>query len=55
MRSDCSITWGYIVNKMEKKFGIAPDSNAKYSMGEIDKMIETIWLEFIDSDDEVTE
>lgn len=56
MRQDCCISWGYIVRKMEEKFGIEPSSDDEYAMCELEKCIDIIWNEFIDKDeDEVTE
>ena len=55
MRRDCSISWGYIVRKMEEVFGVKPDSDIKYSYAEIETRMNYIWSEFIDVDDEVTE
>lgn len=45
---DYSINWKYIVDKMEEKFGLKPDSTEKLSMGEIDRKIEEIWGEYVD-------
>lgn len=47
--SDYSITWSYIVQKMEDKFGINPNSDEKFSMGEIERYIENIWNEYADA------
>ena len=55
MRKDYSISWGYFVRKMEEVFGLKPDSDIKYSYGEIETRMNYIWSEFIDADDEVTE
>lgn len=60
------ITWKYIVQKMEERFGIKPDSTEKISMHEIERRMDSIWNEFICEvikqvldkqklDDEVTE
>lgn len=54
MRKDCSISWNYIVRKMEEVFGVKPDSDIKYSYAEIETRMNYIWSEFIDADDEVT-
>lgn len=49
---DYSITWAYIVQIMESKFGVKPDDETKHSMYEIQKMIDTIWSEHVDKLDE---
>lgn len=46
---DYSITWKFIVDKMEERFGIAPDSTEKFSMGEIELRLEEIWTEFFET------
>lgn len=45
---DYSINWKYIVDKMEEKFVLKPDSTEKLSMGEIERKIEKIWGEYVD-------
>lgn len=42
---DYSISWGSIVKHMEEKNNIPPDSDEKFSLGEIIAMIEEIWEE----------
>jgi len=51
VRQDCSISWGYIVKRVEEEFGIKPDSDDMYAMCEIEKLIELIWDKFVDEDD----
>ncbi len=45
---DYTLNWKYIVDKMEEKFGLKPDSTEKLSMGEIERKIEEIWVEYVD-------
>lgn len=44
---DYSITWSYIVKKMEELYGIPPDSEELFSMGELNAYIDYIWGKFI--------
>lgn len=44
--ADYSITWKYIVEQMDKNFGIPFDSTELFSMGEIEAYIEKIWNDF---------
>ena len=43
---DYSISWKYVVEMMEKKFGIAPDSEQRMSMGRIEHLIDRIWDDY---------
>ena len=52
IRWDYSLNWKYIVDKMEEKFGLKPDSTEKLSMGDIQRKIEKIWVEYVDILDE---
>lgn len=52
IRWDYSLNWKYIVDKMEEKFGLKPDSTEKLSMGDIQRKIEKIWEEYVDILDE---
>lgn len=52
IRWDYSLNWKYIVDKMEEKFGLKPDSTEKLSMGDIQRKIEEIWVEYVDILDE---
>lgn len=48
---DYSITWKYIVNKMEEN-GISPDDETKRAFFEYEIMIENVWNKFIDDMEE---
>ena len=43
-----SISWSYIVQKMEEKFGITPNSHVKYSFYEIKSFLNDIWDQYAD-------
>lgn len=43
---DYTISWGYIVKRMQEKFGVAPDDFVRVSYAEIRGMIEQIWTEY---------
>lgn len=43
---DYSISWGYIVKRMQEKFGVAPDDFVRVPYAEIREMIEQIWTEY---------
>lgn len=45
---DYTISWSYIVNRMESLYGISPDSEEKYSFGELEKHINYIWHEYFE-------
>lgn len=45
---DYTITWDYIVSRMESKFGLRSDNTEPLSFGEIEKYIEDIWKEYFD-------
>ena len=45
---DYSITWKYIVEQMDEKFGIPFDSTELFSMEKIAAYIEKIWNDFFD-------
>jgi len=45
---DYSISWQYIVNRMEQKYGIKPDSTEKYSYGDIRHYMDGIWDEYFE-------
>ena len=42
---DYTIRWDYIVDRIRERYGIPPDSDEKFSIGEIEVMIEEIWEE----------
>ena len=44
--TDYSITWKYIVEQMDKKFGIPFNSKELFAMGEIEAYIKKIWNDF---------
>lgn len=46
--TDYSITWGYIVSRMESLYGISPDSEEKVAFGEIEKNMAYIWQEYFE-------
>ena len=46
--SDYSITWGYIVEQMEEKFGLAPDSHEYHAFGDIRRYMDIIWDDFFE-------
>lgn len=41
-----SITWGYICDHMKSDYGLNRNSTKRFSMGEIERMIEVIWSDF---------
>lgn len=41
-----SITWGYICDCMKKDFGLSRNSTKWLSVGEVERMIDTIWENF---------
>ncbi len=43
---DYSITWGYVVQKMNEKYGICVESNEKFSFGELMLYMNRIWDDF---------
>lgn len=45
---DCTITWAYIVSRMESRYGFKPDNEERLSMGELERYIGDIWEEFIE-------
>lgn len=45
---DYSISWGYIVSRMESLYGISPDDEEKVAFGEIEKHIAYIWQEYFE-------
>lgn len=45
---DYSISWGYIVARMQSLYGINPDSEEKVSFGEIERHINYIWQEYFE-------
>lgn len=47
-RSDYSITWGYIVSRMQSLYGINPDDEERVAFGDIEKRINYIWQEYFE-------
>ncbi len=45
---DYSISWAYIVSRMESLFGISPDNEEKVAFGEIEKHLNYIWQEYFE-------
>jgi len=46
MTFDYSITWAYIVSRMESKYGFSPDNEERISFGEFQAYIGDIWSEY---------
>lgn len=46
--TDYSITWGYIVSRMESLYGISHDNEEKVAFGEIEKNMAYIWQEYFE-------
>ena len=44
--NNCSITWGYICDRMKSDYGLNRNSTKRLPMGDIERMIETIWSDF---------
>lgn len=42
---DYSISWGYIVARMESLYGISPDDDNRVAYGDIEKRMDYIWQE----------
>ena len=38
-----SITWAYIVKKMEEDFGVPPDSEELFAFGDLVRFVNYIW------------
>ena len=45
---DYSISWGYIVSRMESLYGIGPDSEEKVAYGNIERRMNYIWQEYFE-------
>ncbi len=43
---DYSISWGYIVSRMESLYGISPADDEKRAFGDIEKRVNHIWQEY---------
>lgn len=46
MTFDYSITWAYIVSRMQSKYGFSPDNEERISFGELEAYIGDIWSEY---------
>ena len=44
--NDYSITWKYIVDKMEKKYNYPPDSEKEEAMGTFIHLLNRVWDDF---------
>lgn len=45
---DYSITWAYIVSRMESLYGITPNNEDEVAFWEIEKCLQNIWNEFFE-------
>lgn len=45
---DFLITWKYIVEEMQRKFGFSPTNEEKLSYGEFERYMGAIWSDFVD-------
>ena len=45
---DYSISWAYIISRMESVFGISPDNEDRFALGKIQRKIDFIWEEYFD-------
>lgn len=48
MAEDYSISWNYIVSRMETRFGISPSNNKDYSLYDLKSRIDLIWDEYFE-------
>ena len=44
--NDYSITWGYIVKKMEEDYGLSPKSEEPFAFGDLVRYVNYIWDEY---------
>ncbi len=51
--NDSCITWKYICDEMDNRFGIDPKSDEKFSFGEIERYLEAIWEDYVDKVDQL--
>lgn len=47
--NDYTISWAYIVNRMEERYGMSPNNEEKMSFGDIEKYLSEIWVEYYDT------
>ena len=52
---DYSITWSYICDRMSSKFGIKVDDTERFSLGEIEALIDNIFGEYYEKKKEYYE
>ena len=45
---DYSITWAYIVDRMESRYGISPDDETPQAFGNFEAYILNIWTEYFE-------
>ena len=45
---DYSVTWGEIVSRMQEKYGLAPDSEEKFSFGDLSGKMNAIWDDYFE-------
>lgn len=45
---DYSISWGYIVARMESLYGISSDDDNRVAYGDIEKRMNYIWQEYFE-------
>lgn len=45
---DYTITWGYIVSRMESLYGLKPDDEERFSMWDFERRIAYIWQEYFE-------
>lgn len=50
-----TITWQYIVEKMEEKYNISPKSIQPFAYGELTRCLDKIWSEYFQNIHEVEE
>lgn len=46
--SDYTISWGYIVSRMESLFGLKPDDEERFWFIEIERHVAYIWQEYFE-------
>ena len=46
--NDYSISWDYIVSRMEALYGIKPNNEEKMAYGDITKRLDCIWQEYFE-------
>lgn len=44
--NDYTISWAYIVNRMEERYDMSPDNEEKMAFGDIEKYLSEIWAEY---------